>query len=239
MNGRASQHALLSGPACLVQGYRMLGRARLRRFLLLPLLGNLALFALATMLTWLLIEYAISAWVPAAWSWLSWVLLPLAFAALVLAFLLGFTLLANLLLGPFLGRLAAAVHAEMGWPAPAVPAVGWWDGIREELRRLLYVGACVVGVLLLGWVPVVQLLAPVLGIAVSAWLLMVEFSAHPLGLHGARLQAQLQMLRRHRWSAIGFGMAALGLLMVPLLNLLLVPAAVIGATLWVEQHTAT
>lgn len=231
-----SQHALLSGPACLIQGYRLLARPRLRRFLLLPLLGNLLLFGLATLLTWWLIDLAVASWVPIGWDWLSWVLLPLAFAALVLVFLLGFTLLANLLLGPFLGSLAAAVREEMGWPPTAAPVLGWWASTRMELRRLLYVLLCLTGVFLLGWVPVLQLLAPPLGVAVSAWLLAVEFTAHPLGLRAAALGDQLRILRGHRVSALGFGLAALGLLLVPMLNLLLVPAAVVGATLWVERR---
>lgn len=226
----------LSGPACLIDGYRMLARPRLRKFLLLPLLGNLLLFTLATVLTAWLIDAAVAAWIPAGWSWLSWVLLPLAFVGLVLAFLFGFTLLANLLLGPFLGNLSAAVREELGHPPLSAPRIGWWAAARQELRRLAYVGLCLVGVLVLGWIPLVQFLAAPLGVAVSAWLLVLEFSAHPLGLREYTLGDQLGMLRRQRASAIGFGLAALGLLMVPLLNLLLVPAAVVGATLWVEQR---
>ena len=85
-------------------------------------------------------------------------------------------------------------------------------------------------VFLLGLVPVVGIIAIPLGIVLGAWLLALEFSDNPFGNWGWDLQRQRQMLRSHRAGFIGFGLAVLGLSLVPIVNLALIPAAVAGMT---------
>jgi CysZ protein len=62
-------------------------------------------------------------------------------------------------------------------------------------------------------------------------MLALEYADYPLGNRGLNLRAQRRLLRR-RWPlALGFGGMTLLFTLIPGLNLLVMPAAVIGATL--------
>lgn len=235
----AQPASLSSGPACLVEGFRMLTQPGLRRFVLLPALGNVVLFALAAAVALWAIETALGTYLPEQAGWLRWLLFPLLIIGLLIGTLFAFTVLANLLLGPFLGLLAAKVNQRLGGPAP-VPGEGFLpDLLRDtglELRRLGYILLCMGGVLLLGFVPLLNLLAAPLGLLLTAWMLAMEHAAHALGLRRLGLAEQLRFLRLHRFAALGFGLASMGALLVPFVNLLLLPAAVCGMTLFVHQR---
>lgn len=231
---------LTSGPSGLIRGFRWLMRPGMKRFVILPILGNMLIFALASVLLFFALESAMDRWLPESVSWLRWLLFPLAAVAMLLASLFSFTLLANLLLGPFLGALSARVWRELGREMPDVPYRGMWSEFRFdlgiELRRLAYSLLCLLGVFVLSFVPVVQLIAAPLGVLVGAWLLAFEFVAHPLGPYRMDLAAQLRFLREHRWMALSFGLATMGALLVPVLNLAVVPAAVAGMTVLTHER---
>lgn len=219
----------------------MLTQPGLRRYVLLPVLGNIVLFALAAVLALWGLESLLEAWLPEQVGWLRWLLFPLLVVGLLIGSLFAFTVLANLLLGPFLGPLAAKVNERLGGESP-LPGEGFLpDLLRDsgmELRRLGYIVLCSVGVLLLGLVPVVNLAAPPLGLLLTAWLLSMEHAAHPLGLRRMSLSDQLRFLRLNRVAVLGFGFASMGALLVPGLNLVLLPAAVCGMTLFVHERLA-
>lgn len=239
MSADAARKLPRSGPACLIAGFRMLVQPGLRRFVLLPALGNALLFLLASGLALWALEAGLQTWLPEQAGWLRWVLFPLLVAALLIACLFAFTLLGNLLLGPFLGALAAKVNARLGGPPPVAGEGLLKDLMRDarmELRRLGYVLLCLGGVLVLGLVPGLNLLAAPLGLSVAAWLLALEHAAHALGLRQLPLSEQLGFLRRHRIAALSFGFASMAGLLVPLLNLVLLPAAVCGMTLFIHER---
>lgn len=230
---------LRSGPACLIEGFRMLVQPGLRRFVLLPAAGNIVLFAAAAGLALWGLELALATWLPDQAGWLRWLLFPLLIVGLLIGSLFAFTVLANLLLGPFLGLLASKVNDRLGGP-PAAPGEGMLpDLLRDagmELRRLGYILLCGAGVLLIGFVPVLNLLAAPLGLLLTAWMLAMEHAAHSLGLRRMTLSEQLRFLRLNRLGALGFGFASMGALLVPGLNLVLLPAAVCGMTLFVHER---
>lgn len=237
----ATGPARRSGPACLIEGFRMLWQPGLRRFVLLPVVGNIVLFALAAGLALWGLEAVLDAWLPEQVGWLRWLLFPLLVVALLVGSLFAFTVLGNLLLGPFLGLLAAEVNRRLGGAPPLAGDGLLRDLLRDsgmELRRLGYILLCSAGVLLLGFVPVLNLLVAPLGLLLTAWLLSMEHAAHPLGLRRMQLAEQLRFLRLNRVAALGFGFASMGALLVPGLNLVLLPAAVCGMTLFVHERLA-
>lgn len=229
----------LSGPAYLFEGLRLLRQPGLRRYVVLPVLGNLVIFALAALSIYYGIDYVFDAWVPERLSWLRWLLLPLLALGLLAIGMFAFAMLANVLLSPFLGALSGQVDELMGG-RPAPPSKGFFADLAEDfkvqLRRLGYALLCLLGVFVLGWVPVLQILAPPLGVLVTSWLLAVEYAGNPLGNRRWSLADQLGLLRAHRWTVLGFGLASFALTLVPVLNLLIVPASVVGITLLVRDR---
>jgi CysZ protein len=225
----------LSGPAYLLQGFAWLRRPGLRRYLVLPVLGNMLIFVVAAVAIFYGLDLLFDRWLPDGWAWLRWLLFPLIALLLIAAGMFGFTLLAALLLSPFLGRLAEAVETMLDGHPPPPSGLPWWRellaGLAVELRRLGYAAACVLGVVVLGFIPVVQVATAPLGVLVSAWLLAGEYAGNPLGNRRWKLRQQLALLRRHRLKVLGFGAASFGLTLVPVVNLAVIPASAIGMTL--------
>lgn len=223
----------------------MLSQAGLRRYVLGPLLLNVLLFAaliwfgaeqFANLVNWLLSP------LPGWLDWLRYLLWPLFALTALIAVFFTFSLLANLIGAPFNGLLAEAVERRLtgqtmddggGWKrvlADVVPA------LLGELRKLGYflLWAIPLGILFL--IPGLNLAAPFLWALFGAWMLAIEYSDFPMGNHNLHFVAQRQLLRSRRGLALGFGGAAMLATMIPVLNFLVMPAAVAGATqLWVKH----
>lgn len=237
--------APISGAGYLFKGMGLIAQPGLRRFVLMPLLINILVFSAAiwygvvqleTFIAWM--EARIPAWL----QWLDWILWPLFVLALVTLVFFGFTLVANLIASPFNGLLAEKVELHLtGRP------LSEGGGIRQamielvptlldELRKLFYALFSAIPFLLLFLVPGVNLAAPALWFLYTAWMLAVGYSDFPLGNRGLRFRDMRAQLRRRRALALGFGSATAGLTMVPVVNFIVMPSAVAGATaLWVTE----
>jgi CysZ protein len=217
----------------------------LRRYVVIPLLINFTLFAgliwfgasqFEVFLQWLLPE------LPDWLQWLEWLLWAVfGIAALMILFYV-FSLLANVVASPFNGLLAEAVERHLtGEPQDADG--GWKKMLSElvptvidELRKLLYLIAWSVPFLLLFVIPVINLAAPFVWLVFSAWMLAVEYADYPMGNHGLRADEQKRRLGEKRMMSLGFGGAVTIATMIPVVNFLVMPAAVAGATaMWVER----
>ena len=222
-------------------GLRLLLRPGLKRYLLMPLSINVLVFGVVGWIGYTQFGQALERFLPES-SWLyyfRWILWPLFALSFLMIVFYTFTVVANLLAAPFNSRLAARVEALLTGQAPPdggsiaaeiVPA------ITMELRKLLYFLLRAVPLLLLFLVPGLNLAAPFLWFAFSAWFLTVQYMDYPMGNHGLRLREQFAELRRARLTALGFGAALTLLMMVPVLNFTAMPAAVAGATaLWCDR----
>ncbi len=235
----------LIGAGYLIRGLKLLTAHGVKRFVAIPLLINVLVFSL---LFWVLAGQfgaLIDAWLPTLPDWLAWLywLLWLVFglaAALVLFF--SFTIVANLIAAPFNGLLAEAVECHLGGEAPPsgeslagaiknAPAA-----IMDELRKLGYYVVWAIPLLILFWIPVANLFAPFLWALFSAWMLAVEYTDYPMGNHGLKAAEQRRRLRSVRFTSLGFGGLTLVATMTPILNFLVMPTAVAGASLfWSER----
>ena len=89
---------------------------------------------------------------------------------------------------------------------------------------------------MLSILPVVNVVSPLVWAAYGAWVLAVEYADYPMANAGMRPRAQRALLRDQRRLALGFGSGVLLLTVVPGLNLIAMPTAVIGATLlWCDR----
>lgn len=224
----------LSGPRHLLLGFRLLLLPGVRGLMLLPLLGNIVIYLSAAVLAFWGVDAALDRWLPAEWDWSRWLIFPLAGLLLLVFAFFTFTLLANLILAPFNGLLSERVERALTGTTLSVETPLAWATVkrvlRQEARRLLYIGVRVLGVFVLGLIPVVGVVAVPLGVMLGAWLLAMEFAGNPLGNWGQEFTEQREFLRKHRAGMFGFGLAAMGLALVPVVNFALIPAAVAGMT---------
>jgi CysZ protein len=181
-------------------------------------------------------------WLP-EWlaSALMWILWPLFFLLLTLIVFFSFSVIANILAAPFNGPLAEAVEIRLSGQAP--PAISWGQIIKDtprmlfnEFRKLAYMLMWVIPLLLLSFIPVVNLASPLFWAVFSGWMLALDYHDFPMGNHQLMFTQQRSALRKRRALVLGFGLATLAATMVPVLNFLVIPAAVAGATaLYVEN----
>jgi len=234
-----------TGIGYLLQGFGLIFKPGLRRYVLIPLLINVILFGgliwfgvsqFETFMDWLMPE--IPSWLQ--WlAWLFWILFGLS--ALLIVFFT-FSLLANIIGAPFNTLLAEATEFYLTGQLPE-DAGGWKKMLAEiiptlldELRKLIYLIAWSIPFLILFLIPVINIVAPFTWLAFSAWMLTIEYADYPMGNHGMRADEQKIRLGKKRLLSVGFGGAVTVTTMIPVLNFLVMPAAVAGATLmWVRE----
>ena len=239
---------VLSGPGYLGAGLRLILSPGLRRFVLLPLTVNLLLFIGLTVLAVREFEHWVAALMPSLPHWLGfleYLLWPLFVALVLLILFFGFSLLANLIAAPFNGFLAEKVETVLRGREVA-PPFHWGEllamiprTLGRELRKLGYFLPRTLGLLLLSLIPGVNLVAAPLWLLFGMWMMAVQYIDYPADNHQMSWPDMLAWLRAKRWQGLGFGAATYAALLLPGLNILLMPAAVAGATVfWVREDGA-
>ena len=245
MNGSPAE-----GVQHLFRGFRLLRSPGVLPFVAIPFLINLIVFSgliwfaaaqFAGLLEW--VNAQLGEW--SAWlAWLAWLLWLLFALVSLLVVFYGFTLVANLIGAPFNGLLAERIARNLGIPAPAVERKSlprqMLDDSRQEFRKLAYFLLWAAGLavlsLVLFWIPLANALIPLIWFAFGAWMMALEYSDYHLANTGMKFVEERRLLRRHRWPALGFGAAAALATLVPLVNFLVMPAAVAGAvSLWRDR----
>jgi len=229
----------------LQEGFRLLKHPELRAYVVIPLLINSLVFG--GMFWWSLhaLGVAIQAavdWLPDWLDWLSWVMWPLAVLLVSVVAMYTFSTFANLLAAPFNGLLAEKAEELLtGQPVNGKETV--WGAIKQmpriftkELHKLGYQIRWLVPLIIISFVPGLNLLSPVLWFCFSAWMTALEYCDYPMDNHQYSFPQVRTKVASQRWPCFGYGALVMAGNMVPLLNLLMMPAAVCGATLlWVER----
>jgi CysZ protein len=163
----------------------------------------------------------------------------LAGIAIIVAFVflsvIGYTALALAIGDPFYEKISERVEAYYGDGGDAVNLPWGKDlarSVSEALRLVVLTAVIAILVFVVGLIPVVgQVAAAVIGGLLGGWGLAVELTGIPFARRGVRLAQRRQVLRQHRWLALGFGVAVFVCFLVPFGAVLVMPAAVAGATL--------
>lgn len=234
------------GPGYLLRGFALIRQPGLRAVVALPLAINVVVIV---GLLWLFGDrwsVWLDAWLAGLPDWLAWLETLLWWSGFLLAVLLFcyvFTLLANLVAGPFNGLLSSRVerHLTGREPETGMSLAGELvDGVVGELRRLTYylTRAALLGAvsLILFFIPVANALLPALWFAFGAYMLAFEYLDAPMGNRGLSFPDKRRRLAQRRSLNLGFGAAVTLATAVPVINLVVMPAAIAGATaLWLEE----
>lgn len=230
------------GPLYAIKGFNLIRRPGLRRYVLIPLLVNIVLFSGAIWLSAAYFDAAMAQLLPQGYEWLEWLLWPLFAAAMLLVMFYTFTLVANLICAPFNDLLAEKVERELtgtvqGEDTSLMQALKQSPkALWNEVRKLGYFLVRAIPLLILFFIPVLNLIAPFLWIAFSASLLAKEYLDYPMANHGFSFDQQRDILKRHRVASLSFGGSVMVLTMIPVVNFVVMPLAVAGATaLYLER----
>ena len=91
---------------------------------------------------------------------------------------------------------------------------------------------------MISFVPVINILAPLIAGSWAAWSLALQYMDYPGDSDKLSFAEVRQRAGRQRLLSLSFGLSALVAAAIPLVNLLLLPATVIGGTLlWCREYT--
>ena len=227
----------------LLSGFKLILKPGIRLYVVIPLLINTLLFTCAIIygasLFGGLIDWLISQW---QWiEWIKWLLWPLfVIIALIIVFF-SFSLIANLIGAPFNGFLAEAVEnyltgEEIIQPGEVSLIQEIIDAFKSEFQKFLYFLIRAVPLLLLFIIPMVNIVAPIIWFLFSAWMLVIEYMDYPMGNHQILFAEQRKKLSTNKQLAFGFGLGVMILTFIPVINFLVMPVAVAGATRMLTEH---
>ena len=225
----------IGGFGYLMQGLSLLTKPGVKRFVIMPLLINIILFAL---LFWIaggyfndLVNYLLSL-LPGWLEWLSKVLW-LLFAILAgLIMFFTFSFVANLVGAPFNSYLAAAVEKHLTGTNPIGSERSIWAEfgvmVLSELRKWGYYALLAIPLFIISWF--VAPLAPFLWFLFGAWMFSIEYLDYPMGNYGLTFSDIRKQIASKRTLTLSFGGAVTIATMIPVFNFIVMPVAVAAAT---------
>lgn len=229
---------LADGANYFIRGLKLLSHPRLRLFVIVPLLINIFVFI---GLTTLLIQQfsnlvaAITGWLPNWLAFLAWILTIIAALFVVLIYGYFFSLITNLIAAPFYGILAERVEALI--TGRRIDGEPLWQMIpRTVVRELIKLWYFIWRSLIIFILSFVPLFGQCIGFVWGAWSMSVQYTDYAADNHQWPFTRCRQQLRNKIWSTQGFGALVILGLMIPVVNIIVPTAAVIGGTLyWLED----
>ncbi|GAB1080428.1 MAG: sulfate transporter CysZ [Shewanella algae] len=242
----ASSRPAKSGVNYFLEGFSLIKRPGLRSFVFIPLMINLLLFAgviyfaigqLGNVFAWLEDQ------LPDYLSWLNVILWPLAIITLLVLLSFIFSSVMNWLAAPFNGLLAEKVEQLLtGKP---LNTGGTLDLIKDlprilgrEWQKLVYYLPRAILILLLFFIPVIgQTVFPVVWFIFSAWMMSIQYCDYPFDNHKVAFKEMKFALKNTKGSSMSFGAAVTLFSMIPIVNFIVMPVAICGATsMWVDKY---
>ena len=245
----------------ILTAFRLLGEAMgdarrrpLAPWVIVPTLFNLLLFGALYYLagTWIsgwMAGLAAGAELQGMWSFLNgaisgalWLLQILLWVMLLALFASVFTVAVQLVAAPFMGLLAEQVDkAEAATPLPDERLTAMvLRTFRRELVKTwdwLWRSALVALAVLIVWlIPPLTPFASAVWFLWSGWLIGIQYVDYGADTRQVPFKTLKQQARSQRWLVLTFGTLVLALTMVPLVNLVVMPVAVIAGTRIWHRH---
>lgn len=245
-----------SGPSYLLRGLKLLTHRQIRSFAIVPIIINILLFIWLTTLAVSGFELAMAwmndwltgwpAWIQWFFDFLTWLLWAAFIALLLIVYAYTFTLLSNLIGLPFYGLLAERVEEVLTGRVDDQPmtfARVWQITLNTIRRELTIIGYTLPRSLALAILVLILLFTPfsfigsVLWFLWGAWTLALQYVDYASDNNGQSFQAMLDKSKQQRNSCLGFGAIVMAATSVPVLNIVIAPAAVAGGTaLWIDKY---
>ncbi|KNC68367.1 sulfate transporter CysZ [Pseudoalteromonas ardens] len=234
---------LTKGMEYFVAGFSLLSQKGLKRFVFIPLLINVMLFggSLFFLYDWLTQGFAyLNDLLPDWLSWLEWLMWPIAVLVILFSYSLVFSVITNFIAAPFNGLLSEKV--ELFLTGQKINDDGFADLVKDvprmlgrEWSKLVYYLPRAIGFFILLWM--LPLIGQILWVLFSCWMYNVQYNDYPFDNHKISFKEMKETLKAHQGLSYGFGFAVMVLTSIPIVNLIVMPAAVCGATkLWVENY---
>lgn len=246
-HNRLPPNNIFTGFRYLTLGLGLLIQPGMKRFVLIPIAANCIVFVI---LTFFLIQnfsdlqQGFAGFFP-DWSWLSYLVAFLTGLFIFLILLIygySFTILTNLIAAPFYGMLAEKIEERVtghNIPDEAISQMVLRT-LRREMVKLFYFltrGFLVfIGLFFLSFIPILNLLTPIIALLWGTWVMTLQYIDYPADNHQLPFTTLRTRLKSQRLSTISFGGIIMLGSMIPVINIIIMPLAVAGGTLfWINE----
>lgn len=234
------------GLAYFAEGFRLIKQPGLRLFVIAPMIINALIFYWMVTASYDLFGgwmTSLMGYLPSWLGFLEWLFWPLYAVAIIMILAYCFVAVANLIGSPFYGLLSEKVERELTGQTVGSDE-GWQElvaiiprSIGRELRKMLYYLPRAILLLLIGLIPGVNLIAGVGWFLFSSWMMTLQYVDYPADNNKMSFTELKHFAAGRRGPSLSFGMLVYVVAMIPLVNLVAVPAAVCGATaFWVNER---
>jgi len=238
----------LSGAGYFFKGFELIRVKGIRRFVFIPLTINLILFSIAFYFMFIQLDHYMSLldnWLWDGFKWLSTLLWPFLVLTVLVLFSFLFSTIANWIAAPFNCLLSEKIERILlgsQLPKQQYANGGAMDVIKDiprtlhrEWRKLVYYLPRAIGLFIL------MLVLPVFGQIIwflfTAWMIAIQYKDYPFDNHKIPFEEMRNRLKHHQARSYSFGISVAIFTMIPLINLVVMPVAICGATaLWVDNY---
>lgn len=231
------------GAGYFISGFSLIMTKGVKRYVFIPLMVNLVLFYLAFSYLFGELDSYIAMtmeYIPDFLSWLEVIIWPFAVISLLVIFSFIFTSVANWLAAPFNGLLSEKIEAKL--TGKLLPDTGL-KGLLKDIPRTLgreWQKLCYYIPRAIGFF-IIFLLLPIFGQIIwflfVAWMMAVQYKDYPFDNHKIPFDQMRNELKQRQGLSYSFGITVSIFAMIPIINLIVMPVAICGATaLWVERY---
>lgn len=232
-----------SGASYFIKGFSLIRQKGIRRFVFIPLLINFVLFSYAFYFIYLELNNYMSniiAWLPSWLDWLSVVLWPLAVLTVLVIFSFVFSTVANWLAAPFNGLLSEKMEAILS--GQKAPTGNMLDIVKDiprtlsrEWQKLSYYLPRAIAFFILLWI--LPVFGQIIWFLFVAWMMAIQYKDFPFDNHKIPFAQMKAVLKQNQSVSYSFGITVAVFSMIPIVNLVVMPVAICGATaLWVDYY---
>lgn len=225
-------------PALLLEGLKLALSKPCRPYVLLPLLVNVLLLGWCGYLIYSYLNsfiISLTDYLPAFLGLLIWLLSFIVGASIIMVACYMFSTVATIIASPFYGLLAdraekcltghGAADLSLTELLGEVPRI-----IKRECVKLLYFLPRVLCCLIITLIPGVNAIAPFMWFLLAAWMATLQYTDYSYDNHRISFRDMKTDLGLNTWGTLVFGGLIAFALTVPILNLLIPPAAVCAGT---------
>lgn len=223
-----SMSDFLKGVFYLIRALPLIFTTGLKRFIVLPIIFNITLFSISVYLIYH------SSWLRDRSGILQVIILLILFVVFVSMFTILFTMVA----APFNGVLAEKTQKILCHSSiPSIPISQIiFRSIKRQGQFIAYFFPRFIFMVLLFFVPLIHAIYPFLWFWFASWILGLQYLDVVTDNNGKTFPEMRAIMKERPMLFLGFGFMINGFSFIPLFNLILLPAAVIGAVLMYNKE---
>ena len=241
----------VTGISYLFKALPLLTQKGIKSYVIIPLIINILFFSagiyfgfayFAEYMDKMLDTSGLWSWVAAIVDLIKPLLYILFGMTLLVLIFYTFSIAANIIASPFNSLLAEATEKYL-----TGQAMDDSDGFKQimkdliptiimELRKLIYMILWSIPFLIILFV--IPVIGPIIWFLFTAWMMSLQYMDYPMGNHKLKFGEQRALQAKQRLFSLGFGGVTMGASMIPFINFIAMPTAVIAATMiWVDQYS--